>query len=793
MGGIGIVERLAWSHNGWKGFDKEGYENRNKYGYDYVRKVGIAHEWWNFYEDFDEEHYIGHIETGKYEPKFSSGIIIFVSRYAKNKYYFIGFYGDGEYNKEGFETNKKMTDLIPEDIKKDIKERLANKKIHEDYVKYVENILEGKETYVGKIRGKKKTSTVFHPECYVEITPEDIGVGGFAQWFFTNIEDKKEKIHKILLKAKQKHEEFLKKQNISEKDEKDVEDVIKKIGRIIDKYFSSINTSNLQKKIWLIAPGEGAEYWDVCIENGIICIGWDVPDEYFNIDDYDEFKAKLKNYNYSNKTMSQIWKFLKKVSKGDIVLAKKGAQKVIGVGVIESEPASDPQLDYSIYRKVKWYKTDLNLDSPKTFTQTITEVTPEELKKVPELERIISEINDEGHLDNRMKKKIYLLKSKKQIILYGPPGTGKTFQARRIATSFITGSKDFEEKYKELEKNGQIKFITFHPTYSYEEFVEGYRPKEDGKFELEKGVFKRICIRAARALCKIAGIGCETDNKKEEQIFDKLIEQRDKIQDALKNNNLKKYVLIIDEINRGNISKIFGELITLLEPDKRIGGKSQTIVALPYSKKKFGVPPNLYIIGTMNTADRSIALVDIALRRRFGFVEIPPEPKKIYEVINDELGLSKEEITEKLGGLDFEKLLKAMNMRITFLADREKQIGHAYFLNVFRDENGDYVKDEDLWKENLHRIWYNEIIPLLQEYFYNDYKKIKKVLGEDENGDGFIEKIKTDNTVKDYVPEDLERYDINHENKKLYSENFDEFVKALNKVYEPKSADKTGE
>jgi len=98
------------------------------------------------------------------------------------------------------------------------------------------------------------------------------------------------------------------------------------------------------------------------------------------------------------------------------------------------------------------------------------------------------------------------------------------------------------------------------------------------------------------------------------------------------------------------------------------------------------------------------------------------------------------------------------------------------------------VKDEDLWKENLHRIWYNEIIPLLQEYFYNDYEKIKKVLGEDENNDGFIEKIRKDNTVKDYVPEDVERYDINHENKELYSENFDEFAKALNRVYKPENS-----
>ena len=364
---------------------------------------------------------------------------------------------------------------------------------------------------------------------------------------------------------------------------------------------------------------------------------------------------------------------------------------------------------------------------------------------------------------------------------------------------------NFEEKFQELKKEGRIEFVTFHPTYSYEEFVEGYRPQKNGNFDVEDGIFKEICKRAFYDLCKAAEIPVKSVDKNGDEIENMWKEyfgenksglskdDLEKIRDAIKNNRVRKYVLIIDEINRGNISKIFGELITLLEPDKRIGGKHHTIITLPYSKEKFGVPPNLYIIGTMNTADRSIALVDIALRRRFGFVEIPPEPKKICGVVNDELGLSKEKIIDKLGGLDLEKLLKAMNTRITFLADREKQIGHAYFLNIFRDERGDYVKDESLWKQNLHRIWYNEIIPLLQEYFYNDYKKIKRVLGEAEDDDGFIKKIEKDDAVKDYVPDDMERYDINSRNKELYAENFDEFVKALKKVYKPKSTDKTGE
>ena len=385
-----------------------------------------------------------------------------------------------------------------------------------------------------------------------------------------------------------------------------------------------------------------------------------------------------------------------------------------------------------------------------------------------------------------------LLSTKKQIILYGPPGTGKTYQAKKTATNFILGrvyTMNFEEKFQELKEKGKIEFVTFHPTYSYEEFVEGYRPQKNGNFDVEDGIFKKICKRAFYDLCKAAEIpvksgdenGDEIENTWKEYFGENkngLSEEYiKKIQKAMKSNSIKKYVLIIDEINRGNISKILGELITLLEPDKRIGGKYYTPVTLPYSKQKFGVPPNLYIIGTMNTADRSIALVDIALRRRFGFIEIPPEPKKIYEVVNDELGLSKKEITEKLGGLDLEKLLKAMNMRITFYADREKQIGHAYFLNIFRNENGEYVDEPEPWKENLHRIWYNEIIPLLQEYFYNDYEKIKKVLGE--AGDVFIEEIKRDEDdilKKDEDFEDIKRYKIK------YLKNAEELIEALKKV-----------
>ncbi|HMV79914.1 MAG TPA: AAA family ATPase [Leptospiraceae bacterium] len=221
----------------------------------------------------------------------------------------------------------------------------------------------------------------------------------------------------------------------------------------------------------------------------------------------------------------------------------------------------------------------------------------------------------------------------------------------------------------------------------------------------------------------------------------------------------QNYVLIIDEINRGNVSQIFGELITLIEEDKRIGGKEELEVTLPYSKESFGVPSNLYIIGTMNTADRSVEALDTALRRRFHFEEMMPDPK----LIADE-GLVQNGILE---GIDLVKLLNTINERIVLLLDKDHQIGHSYFMAV-----------ENL--EDLKSVFKNKIIPLLQEYFYGDYGKIRLVLG-----DKFIEKADGKNITFAVKDED---YISDYTDKKIYNimnisemsdENFTEAVKSV--------------
>ncbi len=201
--------------------------------------------------------------------------------------------------------------------------------------------------------------------------------------------------------------------------------------------------------------------------------------------------------------------------------------------------------------------------------------------------------------------------------------------------------------------------------------------------------------------------------------YEPLLNELLKGSEQSKNEDLKNFVLIIDEINRGNVSQIFGELITLIEKDKRIGASEELTVTLPYSKKKgFGVPSNLYIIGTMNTADRSVEALDTALRRRFTFIEMPP---------NYELQQLETEMTEEITLLE---ILKTLNYRIEKLLDKDHIIGHSYFLNI-----------KDL--KGLKDVFQYNIIPLLQEYFYGDFAKIGLVLGE-----AFFEQETVINNVK---------------------------------------------
>ncbi|EDO7379408.1 McrB family protein, partial [Campylobacter jejuni] len=397
-------------------------------------------------------------------------------------------------------------------------------------------------------------------------------------------------------------------------------------------------------------------------------------------------------------------------------------------------------------------------------------------------------------------------------ILYGPPGTGKTYHTIDKALEIISKEEKIQipseddrinrkKLFDEYVKNGQIVFTTFHQSYGYEEFVEGIKPHIDSeenskeiKYEIKDGIFKELCEKALENRDSIKNFNFYIDKLKEKVKIDdnnpeKYFELpntkysiqyrngktfRIKFDDMSKNHkdypvsidNIEKlyktsnideiynsayvrailnylklqgledykekdekvnlpYIIIIDEINRGNVSKIFGELITLIEASKRIGEKEELKVTLPYSGEKFGVPKNVYIIGTMNTADRSITSLDTALRRRFEFIEMMPDVSKL---------------SMDCEGINLQELLKAINTCIEYLLDREKTIGHAFFIGV-----------ENL--NDLKSIFQNKIIPLLQEYFYNDYALINAVLNDngmifkDKKDDKYLQKIKNLDSV----------------------------------------------
>lgn len=327
----------------------------------------------------------------------------------------------------------------------------------------------------------------------------------------------------------------------------------------------------------------------------------------------------------------------------------------------------------------------------------------------------------------------------KNLILYGPPGTGKTYNSVIYAVAICDGKPideltDYDavmSRYNELKKAGRISFTTFHQSYGYEEFIEGIKPiidenKHDIGYTIEPGVFKKFCDNA-KSITRTS-----TD-----------------IESTVIEENTEPYVFIIDEINRGNISKIFGELITLIESTKRAGMPEAASAILPYSGDEFSVPSNVYILGTMNTDDRSIALMDTALRRRFQFVEMMPDSDVLRKIHAD-----------KVEDLDVAAMLDKINERIEFLYDREHTIGHAFFTDL----------KDDATLEKLQSIFEKSVIPLLQEYFYEDYQKIQLVLGDNAKSDDSLkiiidEKVVAKNIFKGNVEDVIDlpekKYSIN--------------------------------
>ncbi|MDH1896532.1 McrB family protein [Aeromonas caviae] len=397
-------------------------------------------------------------------------------------------------------------------------------------------------------------------------------------------------------------------------------------------------------------------------------------------------------------------------------------------------------------------------------------------------------------------------------ILFGPPGTGKTYHTINKALAILAPEllskpgvtrDELKAAFDRYQQAGQVAFVTFHQSFSYEDFVEGIRAltREDGalEYKVESGVFGKLCEQARR------GVTATEDYF--EQALQVLLEQSEQAEDNLllmhttkgkpfkarysgdktfliypasnpdlsngysanmehvralyqtgekvgynpsyvwgmldylkqhcrlpaeyrapQRGERKPFVLIIDEINRGNVSRIFGELITLIEPSKRAGADEALSTVLPYSKQPFSVPDNLYLIGTMNTADRSLAGLDIALRRRFVFEEMAPDPDLLKSVVVEADGVS----------IDVARLLAIMNQRIELLLDRDHCLGHAYFMPLKGGTKPTLAQ--------LGAIFKTQILPLLQEYFFEDWQRIAWVLNDHRKGkaDQFLQAPQVD-------------------------------------------------
>lgn len=524
---------------------------------------------------------------------------------------------------------------------------------------------------------------------------------------------------------------------------------------------------------WIYAAGEHSEHWDNFYESGIMALGWDYLGNLEKYQTREDIESKMIDYRDDDITPKNdskaVWDFLKEIQTGDTVYVKQGTKKIIGKGTVTDDYYFDLEANvFKHRRKVDWLnKGEWALDEAlpqKTLTKINSqtdwiefvdrlineEELPDEKSKIinqfevwlseqklssgellnektvrvkinaliaAEKETdidifgekdvtILEDVADEyiknnqnnkykgvtksafdyyiKYIDSRpvikeendsYNKKDFLkevfisendydhlysvLQNKKNIILKGAPGVGKTFMADRLAYS-VMGEKD----------ETRIQFVQFHQSYSYEDFIEGFRPKEDGEgFERKTGPFVKFARKASEDL------------------------DRD-------------YFFIIDEINRGNMSKIFGELMMLIEMDKR--GKA---VNLLYSSESFSVPENLYIIGMMNTADRSLALLDYALRRRFAFIDIKPAFNSVG--FNEFI----EEVDEKGKLANTIKIINELNSEIRNDLGKGFEIGHSYFL-------------DSAYKVNVHKRL-NEVIkyeigPQLLEYWFDDQPKAEE-------------------------------------------------------------------
>ena len=453
------------------------------------------------------------------------------------------------------------------------------------------------------------------------------------------------------------------------------------LGKTEETTTTAVDSNIKETNYWIYSPGDNASMWDEFYKSGIMGIGWDDVTDLKGFSSKEKIKDFMKkvydpSYSYKNNAHC-LWQFANEIKVGDVIFVKKGMHKIIGKGIVTSDYIYDTSRStYKHIRKVDWQnkgewehpgqavmKTLTNISAYPDYVQKLialfAEDTSEEVSEQKEIKYPLYSKDDflnEVYMDEDTYNTLTeLLEAKYNVILQGAPGVGKTFAAKRLAYS-IMGQKD----------TSRVAMVQFHQSYSYEDFIQGYRPSKDG-FELENGTFYKFCKEA------------EEDNE-------------------------RPYFFIIDEINRGNLSKILGELMMLIEKDKR-GEK----IKLLYSNEWFTVPQNVRIIGMMNTADRSLALMDYALRRRFAFFDFAPAFSS--EGFKNYLA---EKNSQKL-----ESLITAVESLNNTISSDESlgdgfKIGHSYFCT-----------DGEITDEWLKSVVEYEVIPLIKEYWFDESTKVR--------------------------------------------------------------------
>lgn len=452
-------------------------------------------------------------------------------------------------------------------------------------------------------------------------------------------------------------------------------------GKTEETTTTTVDSNIKETNYWIYSPGDNASMWDEFYKFSIMGIGWDDVTDLKGFSSKEEIKEYMKkvydpSYSYKNNAHC-LWQFANEIKVGDVIFVKKGMHKIIGKGIVTSDYIYDTSRStYKHIRKVDWQNKGEWEHPGQAVMKTLTNISayPDYVQKLLALfaEDISEEVSEQKEIKYPLYSKddflneVYmdedtyntlteLLEAKYNVILQGAPGVGKTFAAKRLAYS-IMGQKD----------TSRVAMVQFHQSYSYEDFIQGYRPSKDG-FELENGTFYKFCKEA------------EEDNE-------------------------RPYFFIIDEINRGNLSKILGELMMLIEKDKR-GEK----IKLLYSNEWFTVPQNVRIIGMMNTADRSLALMDYALRRRFAFFDFAPAfPSEGF----------KNYLAEK-NSPKLESLITAVeSLNNTISADESLgdgfRIGHSYFCT-----------DGEITDEWLKSVVEYEVIPLIKEYWFDEPTKVR--------------------------------------------------------------------